>query len=48
MKIIADTNVLVSVRIVPVGKPAAIFRQIALFEHVTSSLLSSVAQRETA
>ena len=36
MKVIADTNVLVSARIVPVGTSAAIFRQIALFEHVTS------------
>jgi putative PIN family toxin of toxin-antitoxin system len=36
MKIVADTNVLVSARIVPIGKPAAIFHQIGLFEHVTS------------
>jgi putative PIN family toxin of toxin-antitoxin system len=36
MRVVADTNVLVSARIVAHGKPAAIFRQIGLFEHVTS------------
>ena len=36
MRIVADTNVLVSARLVLVGIPAQIFRRIGTFEHLTS------------
>ncbi|MEW5986854.1 MAG: putative toxin-antitoxin system toxin component, PIN family [Chloroflexota bacterium] len=44
MKVVIDTNVLVSARIGPLGKPAQIMKRVGTFEHLTSSEILAEAK----